>query len=111
MPANTVKVDRTTPYGNPFIVGEDGTRERCVELYSLMALGLWCLNGSECLDRQRASVEAIAKAQRGLKGKNLACWCPLGVACHADVLLEIVNRKDWAERLAPKFKGKLSRVG
>jgi hypothetical protein len=34
-----------------------------------------------------------------LRGKNLACWCPLGdaqgnrVPCHADVLLELANRE------------------
>jgi hypothetical protein len=26
-----------------------------------------------------------------LRGKNLACWCPEGSPCHADVLLEIAN--------------------
>ncbi|WP_269076435.1 DUF4326 domain-containing protein [Sphingobium cupriresistens] len=26
-----------------------------------------------------------------LRGKNLACWCPLDQPCHADVLLEIAN--------------------
>lgn len=26
-----------------------------------------------------------------LKGKNLACWCPLDQSCHADILLEIAN--------------------
>lgn len=112
MPANTVKVDRTTPYGNPFIVGEHGTRERCVDLYSLLALGLLAIStGRECVDRQRAAVEAIAKAQRELKGKNLACWCPIGAACHADVLLSIVNRQNWAVALSAKFKGKIARVG
>lgn len=29
-----------------------------------------------------------------LKGKNLSCWCRLGETCHADVLLEIANKKD-----------------
>jgi hypothetical protein len=28
-----------------------------------------------------------------LRGKNLACWCPLGQPCHADVLLELANRE------------------
>lgn len=28
-----------------------------------------------------------------LRGKNLACWCPPGVPCHADVLLELANRE------------------
>jgi hypothetical protein len=27
-----------------------------------------------------------------LRGKNLACWCPLNQPCHADVLLELANR-------------------
>ena len=27
-----------------------------------------------------------------LKGKNLACWCPLNQPCHADILLELANR-------------------
>jgi hypothetical protein len=27
-----------------------------------------------------------------LRGKNLACWCPLDKPCHADVLLELANR-------------------
>jgi len=27
-----------------------------------------------------------------LRGKNLACWCPLDGPCHAEVLLDIANR-------------------
>jgi hypothetical protein len=26
-----------------------------------------------------------------LRGKDLACWCPLDQPCHADVLLDIAN--------------------
>lgn len=26
-----------------------------------------------------------------LAGKDLTCWCPPGMPCHADVLLEIAN--------------------
>ena len=26
-----------------------------------------------------------------LRGRNLACWCPLDQPCHADVLLELAN--------------------
>jgi hypothetical protein len=28
-----------------------------------------------------------------LRGKNLACWCPLDKPCHADVLLELANKQ------------------
>lgn len=27
-----------------------------------------------------------------LRGRDLACWCPLDQPCHADVLLELANR-------------------
>ena len=30
--------------------------------------------------------------RRELAGHDLACWCPLEGACHADVLLEVANR-------------------
>ena len=26
-----------------------------------------------------------------LRGRDLACWCPLDQPCHADVLLELAN--------------------
>ena len=29
---------------------------------------------------------------RELRGKDLACWCPLEQPCHADVLLELANQ-------------------
>jgi hypothetical protein len=32
-----------------------------------------------------------ADVRRELRGKHLACWCKPGLACHADVLLEIAN--------------------
>ena len=30
--------------------------------------------------------------RRELRGKSLACWCPLSKKCHGDVLLEIAAR-------------------
>lgn len=33
----------------------------------------------------------VADVRRELRGKNLACWCPLDAECHADVLLEVAN--------------------
>ena len=34
----------------------------------------------------------IEMIQRELRGKDLACWCPLNHPCHADVLLELANQ-------------------
>lgn len=74
-PPGAVRIDRRTHWGNPFLIGRDGTREEVVEQYrrKLMA--------------QTGGIDAL---QRVLRGKDLACWCsPL--PCHGDVLLEIAN--------------------
>lgn len=42
--------------------------------------------------RAKAGVApSIKEIQTALRGKNLACWCPLDQPCHADVLIEIAN--------------------
>jgi hypothetical protein len=73
MPPNTVKVDRSTPWGNPFIVGKHGTRARCVELYARLMGGYLCLLYN-CAE-QKTARDYVAKHRRELAGKNLACRC------------------------------------
>jgi hypothetical protein len=34
---------------------------------------------------------AANRIRAELRGKDLACWCPLDQSCHADVLLEVAN--------------------
>lgn len=80
MPPNTAKVDRTTRYGNPYQAGKDGDGDRA----HLVGLYRAYLARPE----QSALVDDIRTA---LRGKNLACWCPLDEPCHADVLIEIAN--------------------
>lgn len=89
MPPNCVKVDRTTKWGNPFVVGEHGTREECVHLFRLMCAGHICLSAGPGLEVQRAYIEHAKKYRHTLRGKDLACWCPASVPCHAAVLLEV----------------------
>jgi hypothetical protein len=70
-----VYVGRPTKWGNPFVIGRDGTREEVIEKYRRCVL---------------ASPSLVADAKRELRGKVLACWCaPL--PCHADVLVDIAN--------------------
>lgn len=82
MPPNTVKVDRTTRWGNDFVMAHEGTRSLAVESFRFFAEG---------------NVAAFPDFYESLRGKNLACWCPLvdehgnHVPCHADVLLELAN--------------------
>ena len=88
MPPNTVKIDRATRWGNPFVIGKDGTREECIEKYRRFVTGDAKTNREDVL----ASREQVAAHIGDLKGKNLACWCPMGGPCHADVLLRLANR-------------------
>lgn len=95
MPADTVKVDRATKWGNPFVVGEDGTRFECVRLYRALAEGYLCISKAAAhVGRQRAALAVMATAPAELRGKHLACWCPLDAHCHADILLAIANQKE-----------------
>ncbi|MHB1702377.1 MAG: DUF4326 domain-containing protein [Acidobacteriaceae bacterium] len=82
-----VKVDRTTPWGNPFKVGKDGTAEQCVRLFRrLLTDGNFDLGSNHKL-----FVFTPERLRADLRGINLACWCKPGAPCHADVLLEIAN--------------------
>lgn len=75
-PPGAIYVGRPTKWGNPFVVGRDGTRADVIQKY-----------------REWLSPELRAAARRELAGKDLVCWCaPL--ACHANVLLEIANAPD-----------------
>lgn len=83
MPEGAVKVDRSTRWGNPYQAGKDGdgSRARLVQLFR------------EHLNRpEQADKRAAIRAE--LRGKDLACWCPLDEPCHADVLLELANTTD-----------------
>jgi hypothetical protein len=81
MPANTVKVDRTTAWGN-HPAGRAGARGQEAVLFFI----LWVEN--------EANEEWKQKAVLTLKGKNLACWCKLGEPCHADYLLTWMGNAD-----------------
>ena len=79
MPPNTINVTRPSKYGNPFVVGRDGTAAECKEKYRiLIETNIW-------------STPNRLDIQKDLRGKNLACWCRMDMPCHSDVLLEIAN--------------------
>ena len=107
MPPNTVKVDRSTRWGNPFAIESMGstklwcpdTRSWLTGLCSVRLIGGRYWYRSHLSRRQAVmlSCEMFA-AEVGpaldpspLRGKNLACWCALDAPCHADVLLELAN--------------------
>ncbi|MCW2395869.1 MULTISPECIES: DUF4326 domain-containing protein [unclassified Sphingobium] len=118
MPADTVKIDRTTKWGNPFIVEkvgmvESGDRDdegqpimigpwRCIEKGAPDFVDGWhfptkaeALGKSVDLYRLHLgrSLDLQAAALDELRWKNLACWCGEGEPCHGDELLKVANRK------------------
>ena len=78
VPEGAVLVDRSTKWGNPFKFPTKfyPTRKDVIEAYRLhITVG----------EGKHLPIEE-------LRGKDLVCWCyPL--PCHADILLEIANRK------------------
>ena len=91
MPENTVKVDRSTIWGNPFRVGDR------VQVTPSDPVAV-CFSAQEAVDAYRSFMDDVISAtfrvqvRLQLRGKNLACWCKLGTPCHADVLLELANQ-------------------
>ena len=112
----TVCVDRTTKWGNPFkLVGNqifvkkgkigkvtwnylfDGDLNLLLTYYECALIG-------KAIDGLRGDLEAIKSIDNWyknhfskldiseLKGKNLACWCKLECKCHADILLREANK-------------------
>jgi hypothetical protein len=69
-----VYIGRPSKWGNPFVVGRDGTRGECIELYEL-----WVREN-----------EALMAALGELHGKVLGCWCAPRT-CHGDVLVRLAN--------------------
>ncbi len=94
MPPGARKVDRSTPFGNPFVVGTHGDAEACKARFRDLLTGLVRMYPVPCppyLD-QVAARDRILAALPELRGKDLACWCRPGAPCHADVLLDLANR-------------------
>jgi hypothetical protein len=69
-----VYVGRPTQWGNPFTIGQDGTREDVIQKHAE-----WI----------RTQPQLMARLGE-LRGKVLGCWCAPR-ACHADTLARLAN--------------------
>jgi len=68
-----VYIGRPSKWGNPFLIGKDGTREEVIKKY---VDWFWTTSLIEDLNE--------------LKGKRLGCYCkPL--ACHGDFLINLIE--------------------
>jgi hypothetical protein len=71
-----IYIARPSIWGNPFIIGRDGTREQVIEKYREYA-------------RNNPLIQSELDA---LEGKVLGCWCKPS-ACHGDVLVELLEER------------------
>jgi hypothetical protein len=71
-----IKIDRTTKWGNPYIIGKDGNRNDVCDKY-LIYISRQLKNGD-------ISLKELQNAKR------LGCWCkPL--RCHGDELKNLID--------------------
>lgn len=63
------------------------TAEETVECYRALITG-----GGWPIDWAPSPKFTLGDIKAELAGHDLACWCPLDQACHADVLLKLANR-------------------
>ena len=67
-------IGRGSKWGNPFVIGKDGTRTEVIEKYKS-----WIVQQPE-----------LMAALHELKDKRLGCWCSPKL-CHGHVLAELVK--------------------
>lgn len=98
MPPNTIYVGRPTVWGNPFTAKEwkkDGEKVSPTALVLMYQILLSEVFGVFKKKYKQTDEEKLLLHEflKPLRGKNLACWCALDKPCHADVILELLNRK------------------
>ncbi|MDG4791965.1 DUF4326 domain-containing protein [Micromonospora sp. WMMD1102] len=105
MPDGVIYVGRPTKWGNPFMASPvvqsfPSLTDRQVAQFvvndfkalvrtgrGLAARGLRMSSP----EQEEVTYPSVEEIRAELAGKDLACWCPVGDPCHADVLLEIAN--------------------
>jgi hypothetical protein len=77
---SVVYIGRPGPWGNPFKIGEHGTREEVVEKFAR-----WFATSTD------PRAEWMRNNLESLRDKHLRCWCaPL--PCHGDVFVAWLER-------------------
>lgn len=82
IPEGSVYIARPSKWGNPYRIGEDGSRHEVIAKYLQWLIGNAFLMGS----------------LKELVGKDLVCYCA-PKPCHGDVLLELANQRELLEEM------------
>jgi len=101
MPENTICISRPAKFSNPFDVEtygqKDAMRLFAVSISLAMVARLDAYKDSCLLPEVKPHVKHFKRMAcdlHELRGKNLACYCPLDQPCHADVLLRLANTQE-----------------
>ena len=98
---NAVIVARPSKWGNPFTVsdakdaGYRFSSDERARAFVVACFDDWLRGdrvawmGPESDNAARAILDHLP----ALRGRDLACWCPLDQPCHADVLLRLANQE------------------
>ncbi|GAG96278.1 unnamed protein product [marine sediment metagenome] len=82
-----IYIGRPSKWKNPFIIGEDGTREEVIEKYRK-----WIVNQP-----------FLMNSLHELKGKTLGCWCKPTegfrgrLLCHGQILVSLIENVEACE--------------
>jgi len=85
--AYDVYIGRPSKWSNPFIIGKDGNRKEVIQKYR------------EWINSQSELLENLTE----LEGKRLGCHC-VPLACHGNILVELLNNVITNELLLPQDK-------
>lgn len=77
VPEGAVFIGRPSKWGNPYMMGLDGSREEVIEKFRI---------------HLAESPKLIQAAKNELAGKHLLCFCK-PAPCHGDILLSVANSK------------------
>lgn len=106
MPDGAIYVGRPSKWGNPIDLSDVGAQfpsldDRGVATLVVRDFEVLARRGQlsfpnwRYLGGKRGPVAwtypSVAEIRAELRGHDLACWCPLGEPCHADVLLQLAN--------------------
>lgn len=77
-PQGAIYIGRPSPFGNPYVIGQDGDRDEVLRLFRAYFYG-------------RLDLDAVWKEKvEALKGRTLSCFCK-PQACHGDIIAEYLD--------------------
>lgn len=79
---------RPSRWGNPFVIGKDGTRSECLKKYR------------QWLPAQLELMDDLPD----LKGLRLACYCGKSESCHVDTLIDFIEASENKAKIASLFE-------